>query len=154
MAELRRWAFAAFHTALLVVAGVWAVHLAGSVGDLLQGLNTAVGLGVYGLLWAITWAATGRAFAAAPPVSASRRRQVGYGALYGAAIGIGFLLSVVLGGGGLLVVVGRFDALALVLVAAVGSVAATVIGAVIGACFGAIDGVLARIGETLAAPAD
>ena len=154
MAELRRWAFAAFHTALLVVAGVWAVHLAGSVGDLLQGLNTAVGLGIYGLLWAITWAATGRAFAATPPVSASRRRQVGYGALYGAAIGIGFLLSVVLGGAGLLVLLGRFDALAFVLVAAVGCVAAAVIGAVIGACFGAIDGVLARIGETLAAPAD
>jgi len=152
MADLRRWAFAAFHTASLVAAGVWAGHLAGAVGDLLRGLNTAVGLGGYGLLWAITWAATGRAFAAAPPVSASRRRQVGYGALYGAVTGVGFLLSVVLGGGALLVVLRGFEALTVVLVAVIGTVAAAVIGAVIGTLFGAIDGVLARIGETLAAP--
>ena len=152
MADLRRWAFAAFHTALLVAAGVWVVHLTGTVGDLLRGLNTAVGLGVYGLLWAITWATTGRAFAAAPAASGSRRRQVGYGALFGAVTGVGFLLSVVLGGGALLVVLRGFEALTVVLVAVIGTVAAAVIGAVIGTLFGAIDGVLARIGETLAAP--
>ncbi len=152
MAELRRWAFAAFHTALLVAVGVLAVHLGGAVGDLLRGLNTAVGLGVYGLLWAIAWAVTGPAFAAAPPAAAPIRGLVGHGALYGAVTAVGFLLALVLGGGTLPVLQGDLSVSAVLLVASIGSVAATVVGALVGALFAAIDGLLARTGAALAAP--
>ncbi|WP_254840180.1 hypothetical protein [Natronomonas marina] len=152
MAELRRWAFAAFHTALLVALGVWAIHLGGAVGDLLRGLDTAVGLGIYGLLWGIGWSVTGRALAAAPPASARMRSLVAHGALYGAVTAVAFLLALVLVGGPLLVLRQGLSASALLLVASTGAAAATVVGALIGALFGTVDGLLARTGAALARP--
>ena len=52
------WALASFHTATLTVLALAALYLDGAVGDLLAGLETTVGLGLYLALWAVAWWAT------------------------------------------------------------------------------------------------
>lgn len=150
MADRRRWTFAAFHTALLVAVGVWLGHLAGAVGDLLQGLNTAVGLGGYALLWAVGWLVTGRALASAPPATASGRELVSYGALYGAVTAVAFLLAALVLVGPLLVLRQGVSVSAVLLLGSIGTVAATIVGTVVGVIVAAIDSLLARAGVALA----
>ena len=56
---LLTWALGAFHTAVFVLAAVSLAFEGGGLGNLLGGLNTPVGSGVYALLWLTTWWFTG-----------------------------------------------------------------------------------------------
>lgn len=49
------WALASFHAAALTVVPLAMLYLDGAVGDLLAGLETSVGLGLYLALWGLTW---------------------------------------------------------------------------------------------------
>jgi hypothetical protein len=57
------WALGTMHTALFVLALIVPLYGAGGLDDLLGGLNTLLGLGLYGLLWMLTWWSTSRAVA-------------------------------------------------------------------------------------------
>jgi hypothetical protein len=57
------WALGTMHTGLFVLAIVLPLYRAGGLDDLLSGLNTVLGLGLYGLLWMVTWWTTSRAIA-------------------------------------------------------------------------------------------
>jgi hypothetical protein len=148
MADLVRWTFATFHAAVLVLLAMWFVHLSGGLGDLLGGLNTAVGLGLYALLWAIVWWATGQAFDEAAPDSSSPRERAWAGFRYGAVTGMGFLL-VILAGAFVVVAVTGGGLLPVVIIGVVGGLVALLVGGLIGAAFAMLDAPLVRAGEHL-----
>lgn len=148
MGELQRWAFAAFHAAALVLVGVWLVHLSAALGDLLGGLDTALGLGLYALLWGIVWWATGEAFGEAAPAASSLRTRAWAGFRYGALTGAGFLL-VVLAGTFVAFLVAGGNLLSVLVVAVVGGLAALLVGGAIGAVFATLDAPLVRLGQRL-----
>lgn len=52
------WAFATFHAAAFVLVLLLLVYRGGGLGKALQGLNTAVGLGLFLALWTTTYVAT------------------------------------------------------------------------------------------------
>ena len=60
-ASTATWALGSFHAAVLALLLVLLGFPGGGLGDALDGLNTAVGLAIFGLLWAISWWATARA---------------------------------------------------------------------------------------------
>src|SRR5688572_7759032 len=62
-AQLLGWALGTMHTGLFVLAIVVPVYRAGGLDDVLGGLNSLLGLGLYGVLWAVTWWSTTRAVA-------------------------------------------------------------------------------------------
>lgn len=146
MADLVRWTFATFHAAALVLVAVWLVHLSGALGDLLGGLDTALGLGLYVLLWAIVWWATGRAFDDAPPGSSSVQARVTAGFVYGGLTGAGFLLLVLVGAIVVFLVTGG-QLLAVAVLGFVGGIVAFIVGGLIGVAFAMLDAPLARAGE-------
>ncbi len=57
------WALGTMHAGLFVLAIVALLYRAGGLDDLLGGLNTLLGLGLYCLLWLVTWWTTSRAVA-------------------------------------------------------------------------------------------
>jgi hypothetical protein len=59
------WCLGTFHVAVLTVVAVLALQRGGTVGDVLSGLDTAIGLSLYAFLWAITWWTTRRGLRAA-----------------------------------------------------------------------------------------
>lgn len=146
---LLAWAFASFHVALLVAVAIWLVHLGGGLGDLLSGLDTLLGLGLYGVLWAIVWRTTDPALTAAPPATSSAGSLLRSGATYGAATGVAFLLLLVVPGGLLLLLQGG-ELVPVVFVGGVGAVVATVVGALLGCAFALLDAGLVRAGRHLA----
>lgn len=148
MADLLRWAFATVHTGLFVLVAVWLAHLADALGDLLVGLDTALGLGLYAVLWAITWWATGRAFDAVPPGTGSLRERATAGFLYGALTGAGFLLVVVVGAF-LATLAGGGQLLPILFVGLVGTVLALLVGGTLGVVFALLDAPLVRVGARL-----
>jgi hypothetical protein len=149
---LLAWTFATFHTAALVVAGVTGLHLTGTLGGALAGLDTAVGLVAYGALWVTVWATNRRVLATATPGEDPRALLVA-GAGWGAVTGVVFLLELV----ALLVgpravpatIPGLLDvAELLVVLGFVGAVAA-LLGSVVGAALALVDAGAARAARTL-----
>ncbi|MPZ14016.1 MAG: hypothetical protein GEU73_06265 [Chloroflexi bacterium] len=59
--RLLDWALGTFHAGLFVLTIVVALYRAGGLDDLLGGLNTLLGLAIYGLLWVVTEWTTRRA---------------------------------------------------------------------------------------------
>lgn len=153
MGDLRRWAFAAFHAAILVAVAVLAGHLTIDLGDPLAGLSTLLGLGLYALFWLLLWVVTGRAFAAASPSDASLRELLVAGAGYGGATGVGVVLVVVGGGGALAALVSGGNPLTFLLFGLFGSLVAAVVGALLGVGYALLDAALVRVGERLVPPA-
>jgi hypothetical protein len=157
--QLRAWAFGSLHAALVVAVGVGTVYAAGALGDLLAGLSTAVGLLVYGLLWATSLVAARRVLARAPPSSARVRSVLSAAAAWGGIAGVAFLLELlavaVVGlalRGSLTVptfdgdVVGLFAPLA---VLGVGAALALLVGSVVGVLLAVVDLVVVRVvGDT------
>lgn len=133
------WAFGSFHAAVLVAVVVLVAHLRDALG-VLGGLSTGAGLLLYALVWVVSWQATARALARAPPDSGVGALVVA-GAAWGAGAGVGVVLAgvaVVLAP----VAVIEGEATALVLLAAAGSVVGTVVGAVVGVALALLDAVL------------
>ncbi|WP_224448564.1 hypothetical protein [Haloprofundus salilacus] len=143
------WGLATFHVAALVVSLVVALHVGGSLGELLSGLNTAVGLGVFAYLWALTWWTNRRALTDAwrgdgfDPRAAATRAT-----LWGGVTGVCFLLGPLVLFSVLLVVQGA-SVLAVLAIALLGALVAAIVGAVIGGAFGVVDVALLRAVDTV-----
>lgn len=138
------WALASFHAGFLVAGLVTLIHAFGSLGDLLAGLNTAVGLALYLVLWATTWWTTRKVLTQTAietaPVSSILKR----GLLWGGVNGVGFLLGIVL-----IALAPQFlfegEFVPLLFITGIGSVFALVLGAIIGCLFGVFDVLLFRM---------
>ena len=151
------WCLAGFHSAGLVILLVTIVYLTGSLGDALDGLSTAVGLGLYGVLWATSWWVTRRAVAGLdlidPDQTVDGRALLGRGTLWGGVNGVLFLLAVLvlvsveLIGDEDVSVQGFVTILAIFLVA--GGGVAFVIGSAVGFAFATIDWLLIEAARAL-----
>jgi hypothetical protein len=156
-ARLLRWALGTFHSGLFVLAIVLPLYQTGVLDDVLSGLSTPLGRGIYGLLWTITWWSTGRAIAGldwsrleAADVGDLLRRGLGWGGATGSLFVLGLAAFFI---GATIVAVfvrgipGAGDpslAFAPVVVTAaaalpIAAVVGFVIGAVIGAVFALLD---------------
>jgi hypothetical protein len=141
---LLAWGLASFHAAALLVVPLWLAHVVApaAVGDLLGGLDTRVGLGLFLVLWGSTWWSNRRYLAACAFVDVSKTLTMG--AKWGAVTGLPLLGCVVLG---VLVATNpTFAALLLV----TGALVAPLVGAVVGVVFAGVDVVLARMAGRLA----
>jgi len=154
-------ALATFHAAALVAALVAGLYLAGPpLGELLDGLRTSVGLGLYLALWATTWWTNRRWLDAVadPESDGSAWRVVGVGGKWGGVNGALFFW--VLFGVAVVPFVGlELDAvLAFATVFGVGTLLALGVGVVVGVAAAALDvalfGVAARLGPESSAESD
>lgn len=161
------WALASFHTAALTVLGLAALYLDGAAGDLLAGLETSVGLGLYLGLWGLTWWATRnvlRELADRPrddgektpeeAEDASTLAVLLVGGKWGGANGVVFFWILLAGFLALNAPreLGRaLEAVPFAVIAgAIGSVLALGIGGIVGALFAALDLALFRVADRLA----
>lgn len=139
------WGLTTFHVTASVVVLVVALHLAGPLGEILSGLNTAVGLGVFAYLWAFTWWTNRRALADAWRGDGFDARTTAKRAtLWGGVTGVCFLLAPLVLFSVFLVVAG-----ASVLAVLAIDLLAALVGAVIGGAFGVIDVALFRAVDPL-----
>ncbi|MGH2377902.1 MAG: hypothetical protein ACRDGT_05445 [Candidatus Limnocylindria bacterium] len=144
------WALATFHAALFMLVALLFLYWQDVLRNVLPNLNTAVGLGLFVLLWAITWWTTSRAVGE----TEGDNRLVSAAALWGGLNGVLFLL---VAGGGVAIVgavttgTGSLEAAAFTTIfLGIGSLFAFVIGAVVGTVFGWIDLALLRLARRLA----
>ncbi|MFC4449890.1 hypothetical protein [Halorussus aquaticus] len=145
------WALATFHVAALVAVLVVALYRAGSLGDLLGGLDTVVGLALYLALWASTWWTTRRVLGAVADAGtdASALTVVGAGGRWGGVNGVCFLwllLFVVAVPGADVTLAGVLYFLAF---GGIGSILALGIGGIVGMLFAATDLALFRAARGL-----
>lgn len=135
------WALATFHTVLFVLVVVLFLYSRGALGPALAGLNTLVGLGLFGALWATTYVTTARALRGLDVLDSAEGREVYLVRAFrwGAANGIAFLavLAVVIVGA--VVLTSPSSPLFFVFVAPFALAVAAVVGAVVGTIFGVID---------------
>lgn len=150
------WCLAGFHVALLVSLALTGLYLAGAAGELLAGLETVVGLALYGYLWAVTWWTNRRWLATAGLVASHRpdRRVVLAEAVkWGGATGVLFLAAPLVVAAAFLVVGNGPDVLPFVgLVALVGTLLAATTGAVVGGLLATLDLLLVRASRVVLAP--
>lgn len=147
------WGLGAFHAAALVALLIGLGHADGSLGDLLDGLNTAIGLSLYLVLWGLSWLTTGRVLERVD-LGANSGRTIGWGMVGGSVTGVAFFLVVALG-----VILPNFltDGVDLGLVAflviflSVGVLVAALVGAVLGGVFAVVDLALYRFGGLVGA---
>jgi hypothetical protein len=160
------WALASFHTATLTVVPLTALYLDGAVGDLLAGLETSVGLGLYLALWAVTWWANRNVLRELPDRTANEGGKEAddgenasilavllVGGKWGGANGVAFFW-VLLAGFAALNAPREFgralEAVPFLLIAGViGSVLALGVGGIVGALFASLDLVLFRVARLL-----
>jgi hypothetical protein len=151
--EVFGWALGTLHATLFVLAIVVSAFRAGGLDDLLGGLNTLLGLGLYGGLWMLTWWTTTRAVAGVDwrqVTAEDTGKLLLRGLRWGGATGVLVLLAVAVlllanamvggiqGGGA------GTDALVGIAVASttgllIGSLVAFVLGGVVGVAFALID---------------
>jgi hypothetical protein len=154
-------ALGTFNVALLVLLIVLPLHLTGELGDLLEGLNTVLGLSVFGVLWVVTCYCTYRGINAAGLVPGGPalvgpvlRNAFAWGA-YNGVIFFNLLLI-----GSLIVVSvestadGDSDSPFGVIVFAVlafgaGTVLSSVVGSIAGVVFATVDALLLRASRWL-----
>jgi hypothetical protein len=141
---LTAWALASFHAALLVVAPLAVAHAIApvTVGDLLDGLDTLVGVALFVVLWGSTWWSNRRYLAACDFGDASGTLRAG--TRWGAVTGLPLLGCVVVA----VLVATNPTFTALVVVA--GGLAAPLAGALVGTLFAALDLVVDRAAAALA----
>jgi hypothetical protein len=145
------WCLGTFHIAVLTVVAVLALQRGASIGNALSGLDTAIGLGLYAFLWALTWWTTRRGLRAAwhEGRGPTWKSGIAYALVWGGATGVVFfagLFAVVF----VLLVAQGAVALATLGVGVIGVVVAVVVGAVIGGMLGVLDVMLLRAARRLA----
>lgn len=145
--KLVTWALATFHATVFVLAIVLFAYSRGALGPALSGLNTFVGLGLFGALWATTYFTNDRALKSLDLV-ASARDSVGYGRRafrWGAANGMAFVavLGVVALGAALANTrpgqLGTGILLPALFITPIALVVSAAVGGVVGVLFGLID---------------
>ena len=145
--KLVTWALATFHATAFVLVIVLFAYSGGGLGGALSGLNTFVGLGLFGALWATTYLTTARALKGLDLLGSARHRgSYPRRALrWGAANGMSFLA--VLGVVAIITAVantrpGQVTSgilLPALFIAPIALVVSAVVGAVVGTIFGIID---------------
>lgn len=145
------WALATFHASLFMLVALLFLYWQNVLRNILPTLNTAVGLGLFVLLWAITWWTTRRAVAGMHDDSAI----VGLAARWGGVNGVLFLL--IAGAGAALALATTeptgpsvLPFLGAALFLAIGSLFAFAIGAAVGTVLGFIDAALLQVARRLA----
>lgn len=154
------WALASFHTATLTALLVGALYLSGALGDLLGGLDTLIGLGLYLGLWATTWWTTRRAFAAIGKAGrdgpVSRSVLLGSGGKWAGVDGVLFLWLLVGAFVASSVSVGSATvegALYFLAFVGIATLLAFAVGAVVGLLFAALDLAAFRVAGAVVADA-
>jgi hypothetical protein len=137
------WALASFHTATLVVGGLFVLSAVGALGSLLQGVRTATGLFLYLGVWGITWR-TNRRWLVAADLRTAWGTAVP-GARWGAVTGLGVLLLALL-----VVGVTVREPLLVAAVALVGTPLSMLVGGVVGAAFALFDRLIVAAGRRIA----
>ncbi len=144
-------ALSTFHIAFLVAVGVLLAHLTGGLGDFLKGLNTLLGLGLFAVLWAVVWWATGNVLAVvsvSDVVSWSGTKAVILrGTLWGGAVGVlffaGFVAVAVLSF--LFRPTGAIQPSSVLLILLIGGAIAFGVGGIVGISFAVLDVALIRV---------
>lgn len=147
-------AVSSFHVALLVAAAVLGLHLAGAVGDLLGGLGTALGLGIYAYLWLVTWWTNRRVLRRVPLTTltapgaprALLRAALPWGAATGATFVAPLALALVVG----IAVNGRV--LPALLIGGIAVVLAAGVGAAVGLVLSGVDVAIVRAAAAAVTP--
>ena len=165
-ASMATWSLGSFHAAVLTLLLVLLGFRGGGLGDALGGLNTAVGLAIFALLWAISWWATARATRGLPSIDSALESGAAHifwrawGA--GGLAGLVFLLSLAV----VALLANALDdpgrirdarpdllvALVVLFYLAVASAFAYVIGGLIGVAFALLDRGLIALSYVLPAP--
>jgi hypothetical protein len=146
---------ATFHTTLLLAVILALGQATGAIGDLLGGLGTLVGFGLFGLLWGTTlytnwrWLGDVSVLADEPDIRHVLRRAFVWGALDGVLFFLGLLAVLVLSRISPDTQV-TLDALlgalgVVVFLAALGSAVAIIVGGIVGVVLGALDLGLVRL---------
>lgn len=144
------WCLGTFHVAVLTVVAVLALQHGGAVGDVLSGLDTAIGLGLYAFLWIITWWTTRRGLRAVwrdgrgPTWKHGLVRALAWGGVTGVVFFVGLFAALLV----VLVAQGE-DVLATLGFGLVGAVVAALVGAVVGGVLGLLDVALLRAARML-----
>jgi hypothetical protein len=134
------WCLGTFHVAVLTVAVVFTLQQGGSVGDVLAGLNTTLGLGLYAFLWIVTCWTTRRGLHAAwrtggrPTWKSGLARALVWGGVtgivfFGGVFAVLFVVLITEGAGGF----------ATVWIGLVGASVAALVGGIIGGVLGLCD---------------
>ena len=144
--KLVTWALATFHATVFVLVIVLFAYSGGGLGAALSGLNTFVGLGLFGVLWATTYFATARALRGVDLIASAGRRGYAWRAFrWGAANGMSFLA--VLGVVAVVAAIGNTQPGQVVsgilvpalFIAPIALIASAAVGGAVGALFGMID---------------
>ena len=123
---------ATFDVTALVLAALVALHASGALADLLSGLNTVVGVAVFGYLWILVVLAVRWVLSAAPLGAAGLGTLALRGVAAGAVTGIAFLLGAFLVAVVPQLLTGPIEAVSLVLIVTIGAAVAAVVGALVG----------------------
>lgn len=148
------WCLGTFHVAMLTVVAILLLQRGNAVGGALSGLDTAIGLGLYGLLWTLTWWTTHRGLRAAwrdgrgPTWTNGLASALVWGGVTGVVFFAGLFAALLV-----VLVVDGADVLATLGVGAIGAFVAVLVGAIVGGVLGLIDLVLLRTARTLGVPA-
>lgn len=147
------WTMGAFHTAVLMVAAVFLLHLGGNLGGFLGGLSTQIGVVAYFALWAVMWAIARwvtRDVAWTADGPAEPEVLVNGAIFAGGALGAGVLLTAViaLAAPGALAN-GLGSAAGFLFFAVVGGCIAFLFGAIVGGVLVAVDLGLVRVARRM-----
>ncbi|SFL25946.1 hypothetical protein SAMN04487950_3091 [Halogranum rubrum] len=151
------WCLATFHTTLFVLVPLTLLHWAGALGDLLGGLSTTVGLALYGLLWATTWATNRRLLVTTPFAWTERWALSKASVKWGGVTGSCFFLELVAVVVGQAAVAGELgvpsaaSVLPILFVLALGTLVAFVVGALVGVGQVVLDLTALRVVEVVSA---
>ena len=148
------WCLGAFHVAVLIVVAVLLLQRGGAVGGALSGLDTAIGLGLYAFLWAVTWWTTRRALRAAwrDGRGPTWKHSLAGALVWGGATGVVFFTGLFAAFFVLLVVQGE-DVLATLGFGLISAFVAMLVGGVVGGVLGLLDIVLLRAARRFAGTA-
>ncbi|MFC7046641.1 hypothetical protein ACFQH6_15625 [Halobacteriaceae archaeon GCM10025711] len=139
------WALATFHVAALVSVAAVALHANGVLGQVLGELDTLVGVGLFVVVWALTWWSN-RRWLTDVSLADDGQGAVVAGARWGGVEGVLVLVAPLL----VLVVVLVAQGGSVPVLAGLGVVAllvAGVVGGVVGAAFALVDVTLVRTAE-------
>jgi hypothetical protein len=152
------WCLGTFHVAVLTVVAVFLLQRGGAVGDALSGLDTAIGLGLYAFLWAITLWTTRRGLRAAWRDGHGLAWMDGLGSalVWGGVTGVAFFGGLVAAFVVVVVAQGAggqgADMLATLGVVLVGALIAALVGALVGGLLGLLDFTVLWAARTLNGP--
>ena len=158
-AQLIGLALGTFNVTLLFLVLILPLHLFGELGDLLEDLNSVLGLALFGLLWVVTSYCTYRGVEESGAMQGARtadtlRSSLRWGAINGMAFAAGLIagftaLSVVVALASLSLGPAVFLLIFGVIALMIGGIVGALVGVALGVIFGMIDLCLLRMSRLL-----